>query len=345
MSEQGRYVSFLPKQPYIDPVAAEHVNRLQRLAERLQRQVFSAQDELFVSRMLWALAAHPQLNVLVLDVFSDTRRVDTARSIGVTFSEAEKGWTLEGSLREGWLYLAPYRSPKAAVLRSLWVMAEGYIPPGAVIAVELSIDAQVYRPLPLQSEDGPQGTMLFTPEPIDPPSSNVVWLRVHLSRVERGTSPRLDRLAFALFDQAHEPQWIFPVEVEEPAKPVYSHDELLDVRPDSHHPWPVRLEQDVTGVLGREHLPPELFALPPDGSTLLFRDSLGRLVKVQSPDDETNLIYDAETGRLATVVTFDGAVAFIERLFYDEAGLLVRSERTHLPADQVDLAALGNGGA
>ena len=341
---QGRYTSFPPRVPHQDPVAAEHINSLQRVSQWLQDHAFATEDIVFAQRMIQRFSSFARHNVLRIELFDTESRIDWRRSVGVRFDAKERALVLDEAATIGIAYLPPYQSPKYAALKDLMVVAEGRIPAGTFLRFEVSANGTDFVPLPMTATPGPYGTTYVLHEPVDPPTGTALWLRVVFERAIHADVPRLDRLAYSLFDPSYHQEIRIPVEEGEPVRPIISHDELIDVRPDSHHPWPIRLDQDVVGILPPEHLPPELFDQVPEGDTVLYRDAQGRLVRVDTPADRTTLLYDSDTGRLAQVVTATGTTATVEDLFYDDQGLLVKVSLRRVPLDELDPIQTGEAG-
>lgn len=347
---ERRYVPFLNKRDHIDPVAAEHVNRLQRVSEDLQRESFRTADEAFLRRALDFLEHRSEFNVLWVDLLKDPNLWNWRSASGVRFSENELALSLDEESRAlvGSVQTVAYSSVGGALLRDFSLIAQSYTPPGSFISFFYSTDGVSFFPIePNQDPVTPQS-----------PGSSFV-LKVELQRMDDSApSPRLDAVAVAFFDPSRSDEFLPPVGEATTFRPVMYHSELLGIGPDDHHPKihrhtgepgeppKIDLEREVVGILWWEHLPPDLLravGIIQPGEIILERDDEGRLIHVLAPEGEDFLIYD-DLGRLFRAVNVSGERAIIEELYYSDEGDLVRIKRDVLEGAEIDLPALGYGG-
>lgn len=347
---ERRFVPFLNKRDHIDPIAAEHVNRLQRVSEDLQEESFRINDEAFLRKALDFLEHRHEFNVLWVDLLKDPNLWNWRTASAVRYSEKEFALCLdeESHALVGSIQTVAYSSVGGAILRDFSLLAQVYTPPGTAISFFYSTDGKSFFPIQPNQD------------PVTPKNSGSSFvLKVEFQRQDdTAPSPRLDAVAVAFFDPSRAPEFLPPTGEARTFRPVMYHSELLGIGPDDHHPKihrhtgepgeppKIDLEREVVGILWWEHLPPDLLravGIIKPGEIILERDDEGRLIHVVAPEGEDFLIYD-ELGRLFRAVNVQGEKVILEELYYSDEGDLVRIKRDVLEGSEIDLSALGYGG-
>lgn len=319
MSDLKRYQRLAPRVDNAgDIISAEHINSIQEVLARVQRELFSQQDADFLGQLVEALAQHPRHNAMWVELVGQKGALSTARGQNVVFSPDERAAVLvdNAAVTSGWFLSRLYDAPSQCSIReiSLYVLEQREA--GDTVAYALSNNGTDFYPVT------PNTGEIFR----FPQDGTKLQLKATLTRQPGTPGPAVSAWAVLYYDhtRAVDLDAVLPVElppdeetdlpvteIPPPTLPPIFHSQLLGIGPDDHHPKIHRhsgeegenaridLTSEITGTMPWAHLPPELWLLT--GRLQLVRDEQGRLQQVIAPLWTATLEFTQE--RLATVRT------------------------------------------
>lgn len=186
------FVSFVPKENYVDPVAASHVNLLQQVAEILQRRAHKKETDIFLLRALSALEYRQECNTLWVELFPESSQPDWTLDTGLEWCQDEMG------LR--FLPSAPQQTAEAVTqvytttqppLQNVLFLTDDETHGTTSIQYFYSTDGHHYTAL----------TPFAEPFSISDTQGTSLYLKVRLQRSTLEQTPRLFNAALLFFDE------------------------------------------------------------------------------------------------------------------------------------------------
>jgi hypothetical protein len=229
-----RYVRFPTHEDNVQEIiSADHINAADNEIQIEEQQIFQIRDTEFQNKALFILQNHPVANALWIDLFQDNSRVDMPNSPGLAFNAEESSISFDDTLptpsTDAVLVSRPWTPQTGSPVNNIILFVDHYVPDGAMLTYYISNDGgQNFAPINPNSSEPVQ---LAT-------SGQQLVVKAHFQRTTPKTpSPVIYAWAVLYDDVSYRIN--IPDNLDslapEPFKPM-SHNDLIDVLPDQHHP-------------------------------------------------------------------------------------------------------------